>query len=226
MVKPRTRKQLRRRLPSRTHNKIELIVCEGSKTEPAYFEALKRRFRLYAVQIDVISPSESEPNAVVERAITKRKEMEEDGIPCEKLWCVVDVEIPPHSTLDEAWETASKTDKLELILTNPCIEYWFLLHFKKHTDPFGNNNDVMGALKAVHPSYKKRRIGFDDLYPRTSAAIKHSKEVLKVKKYGQDLATGAKCGRACLNPKTGVSMPPNPGTRNNTGFGACAGMIS
>jgi len=179
MVKPRTSKQLRRRLPSRTHNKVELIVCEGSNTEPAYFEALKRRLRLYAVRIDVISPSESEPNTVVERAIAKRKEMEEDGIPCEKVWCVVDVEIPPHSTLDEAWEKANQTPKLELVLTNPCIEYWFLLHFEKHTSQFADNEEVMKKLKTVHPSYKKRRIGFDDLYPRTSEAIKNSKEVLK-----------------------------------------------
>jgi len=100
------------------------------------------------------------------------------GIPYEKVWCVVDVEIPPHRTLDEAWKKASKIDKLELILTNPCMEYWFLLHFKKHIAPFDNNDDVMNALKTVHPSYKKSRIGFDILYPHTATAIKHSKEVL------------------------------------------------
>jgi len=188
MVKARTSQELKlRRKASRTPNKIELIVCEGSITEPAYFNALKSKLRLRAVQINVISPSESKPIAVVERAITKKKEMAKLGIPYEKVWCVVDVEIPPHTTLDEAWEKARATDGLELIVTNPCIEYWFLLHFKKHTAPFGNNADVMDALKAVHRSYKKSHIDFDGLYKYTATAIKHSKEVIEEKGCGEDL---------------------------------------
>lgn len=184
MVRSRPRKELKRKPPYRTPNKIELIVCEGSATEPAYFNALRRKWR---VQINVISPSESEPITVVERAIAKKKEMAKLGIPYEKVWCVVDVEIPPHNTLDKAWEKARETDGLELILTNPCIEYWFLLHFKKRTAPFGNNADAMDALNAVHPSYKKSRIGFDILYPRTDTAIKHSREVLEEKRCGEYL---------------------------------------
>ncbi len=126
MVKPRSSKDLKRREAYKTPNKIELIVCEGSTTEPAYFEALISRLRLRAVKIDVISPSESEPIAVVGRAISKKEEMAQLGIPYEKVWCVMDVEIPPHKTLDEAWEKARETSGLELILTHPCIEYWFL----------------------------------------------------------------------------------------------------
>ena len=197
MVKSRTSKELKlRRQASKTPNKIELVVCEGSITEPAYFNALKSKLRLRAVQINVISPSESEPIAVVERAIAKKKEMAKLGIPYEKVWCVVDVEIPPHRTLDEAWEKARETDGLELILTNPCIEYWFLLHFKKHTAPFDNNADAMDELKEVHPSYKKKRIGFDIIFQRIAAAIEHSKEVLKEKGCGDDL-------RNC-NPSTHI----------------------
>ncbi len=197
MVKSRTSKELKRKQASKTPNKIELIVCEGSITEPAYFNALKSKLRLRAVQINVISPSESEPIAVVERAIAKKKEMAKLGIPYEKVWCVVDVEIPRRKkTLDEAWEKARGTDGLELILTNPCIEYWFLLHFKKHTAPFDNNADVMKALIAVHRSYKKSRIGFDILEPRTDTAIKHSREVLEEKRCGEDL-------RDC-NPSTHI----------------------
>ncbi len=196
MVKSRTSKELKRRQAFKTPNKIELIVCEGEKTELVYFNALKSKLRLRAVQIDVISPSESEPIAVVKRAIAKKKEMAKLGIPYEKVWCVVDVEIPPHKTLNEAWEKARETDGLELILTNPCIEYWFLLHFKKHTAPFNNNADVMNELKAVHRSYKKSRIGFDILYPHTATAIKYSKEVLEEKSCGEYL-------REC-NPSTHI----------------------
>ena len=127
MVRSRPSKELKRKSPYRTPNKSELIVCEGEKSEKKYFEAWKSKLRLSAVQIDVVSQSESEPIAVIKRAIAKKKEMAKLGIPYEKVWCVLDVEIPPHESLDKAWEKAGNTDKLELILTNPCIEYWFLL---------------------------------------------------------------------------------------------------
>jgi len=180
MVRSRPRKELKRKPPYRTPNKIELIVCEGSITEPAYFRSLKGTLRLHAVKVEVVGLRQSRPIDVVDHAISKKKEYE-------KVWCVVDVEIPPHRTLNEAWEKARETDGLELILTNPCIEYWFLLHFKKHTAPFDNNNDVMNALTAVQKSYKKNRIGFDILEPRIATAIKHSKEVLEEKRCGEYL---------------------------------------
>jgi hypothetical protein len=196
MVKSRTSKALKRRQAFKPPHKMELIVCEGEKSEKMYFDALRSKLRLNAVRINVISPSESEPIAVVEHAIAKKKEMARLGIPYEKVWCVVDVEIPPHKTLDKAWEKARKTNRLELILTNPCIEYWFLLHFKKHTAPFVNTDDVMDELKKVHRSYKKGRIDFDVLSRHTATAIKHSKEVLEEKKCGEYLL-------AC-NPSTHV----------------------
>lgn len=186
MVKSRTSKQLRRRQAFKTPNKIEMIVCEGSSTEPTYFNALRCKLRLSAVQIEVLSPEDSEPIKVLDYAIAKKEEMREQGIRYEKVWCVVDVEIPPHQTLNQAWEKAGKTDKLELILSNPCIEYWFLLHFEKHTAPFNDNGAAMKALKTVYPSYKKTRIG-SDILRHTDTAIRHAKEVLRENNCGEYL---------------------------------------
>ena len=179
MVKSRTNKALRRRTAFKSPKKAELIVCEGSSTEPAYFEALIRELQLHAVKVHVISPEDSEPINIVEFAITKKKKGIAPGMPYNKIWCVFDVEAPPHRTLDNAWEKAANVDGLELILTNPFFEYWFLLHFKKITTPFNKDKDLHHMLQEVHPSYKKTRIGFDILYQHTETAIKNSKKVLK-----------------------------------------------
>jgi len=181
MVKSRTSKELRRRIAFKSPKKAELIVCEGSSTEPAYFTALIRELQLHAVRLHVMSPEESEPINIVEFAITKKKKGIAPGIPYNKVWCVIDVEAPPHRTLDNAWEKATKVNGLELILTNPFFEYWFLLHFEKITTPFNKDKDLHDILQKFHPSYKKTRIGFDILYPRTETAIRNSKEVLKEK---------------------------------------------
>jgi hypothetical protein len=197
MVKSRTSKELRRRTAYKSPKKAELIVCEGSSTEPAYFEALKRELQLHAVRVHVMSPEESEPINIVEFAITKKKKGIAPGIPYNKVWCVIDVEIPPHKTLDHAWEKAAIINGLELILTNPFFEYWFLLHFKKVTTPFNEDKDLHNMLQDVHQSYRKTRIGFDILYPRTEMAIKNSKEVLK------EIHNNAADLRGC-NPSTHV----------------------
>ena len=179
MVKSRTSKELRRRRAFKSPKKAELIVCEGSSTEPVYFNDLKRELRLHAVKVEIIGAEDSEPINIVDRAIAEKKKGAAQGIPYSKIWCVIDVEVPPHRTLGDAWEKAANVRDLKLILTNPFFEYWFLLHFKKVTTPFNKDKDLHNMLKQDHRSYKKGRIGFDILYPRTETAIKNSKEVLR-----------------------------------------------
>jgi len=198
MVKSRTSKELRRRMAFKSPKKAELIVCEGSSTEPAYFNALIRELRLHAVKVRVMSPEDSEPINIVDRAIAEKRQGVAPGIPYNKIWCVIDVEVPPHRTLGNAWEKAANVNGLDLILTNPFFEYWFLLHFKKVTTPFNKDKDLHDMLKEVHPSYRKTHIGFDNLYPLTETAIKNSKEVLKEKHCSDDL-------RDC-NPSTHVHL--------------------
>lgn len=196
MVKSRTSKELKRRIAFKSPKKAELIVCEGSITEPAYFKALIRELQLHAVRVHVMSTEDSEPINIVEFAITRKKKGIAPGIPYNKIWCVIDVEAPPHRTLDDAWEKAANVNGLEIILTNPFFEYWFLLHFKKVATPFNEDKELHDMLQEVHPSYKKTRIGFDILYPRTETAIKNSKDVLKENQCSDDLRN--------FNPSTHV----------------------
>ena len=179
MVKSRTSKELKRKQAVRTPNRMELIVCEGSRTEPAYFQSLIHNFRIPGVRVQVMASDDSEPINVVELAIAKKKEGVAPGLPYNQIWCVIDVEVPPHRTLGEAWDKAANVDGLELIMSNPSFEYWFLLHFAKIVTPFQSNTDIQSKLKQFHPTYKKTRIGFNILFPLTDSAITRSKEVLR-----------------------------------------------
>jgi len=135
----------------------------------------------FSIRVQVIASNNSEPINIVEIAIAKKEEGVAPGFPYSKIWCVLDVEVPPHRTLGEAWDKATNVNDLELILTNPSFEYWFLLHFEKIITPFENEADIQSELKKFHPKYKKTRIGFDVLFRRRKTAIKNSKEVLKEK---------------------------------------------
>lgn len=179
MVNSRKSKELKRKQAFRTPNRIELIVCEGSHTEPAYFKSLISRFRLPGIHVKVMSPNDTAPISIVDFAIDKKEKGVAPGLPYNKIWCVLDVEVPPHRTLGEAWDKAKNVNDLELILTNPSFEYWFLLHFVKIITPFESNTVLQSKLKQFHPTYKKTSIGFDILFPHRKTAIKYSKEVLR-----------------------------------------------
>jgi len=193
--KRRTLSDLRRRRPFLNPRESVLIVCEGEKTEPQYFNAITNELRLQkSVEVDVDGKrGASTPTSVVDYAIVLESERAKIASTSpiltayDVVWCVIDVEVPkPHPSLENALNKA-KAHSLKVALSNPFFEYWFLLHFKKVTSPFENDKDLHNALKKVHPAYRKRRIGFNILYPLTETAVKHSEEVLKETGCGEDL---------------------------------------
>lgn len=187
MVSRKQRKidDFKRREAFREPRKSVLIVCEGEKTEPIYFNALKKRLRLIMVDVEVVGEGAA-PITVVNSAIELREQRKQIArksltkVEYEVIYCVIDVEAPiPHESLANA-VTKAKDNKLEVILSNPCFEYWYILHFSKTSAPFNKSKDAKSALKRKHPAYSESDTTiFNVVYPKTGDAIKHSKEVLK-----------------------------------------------
>ncbi len=202
----RSRGSLKRR-PAYIEPRVSvLIVCEGEKTEPQYFRALRRELRLSTVEV-VIEGKEcgSAPISVVDYAIQLKNERDRDAcqstalVKYDEVWCIIDVEAPqPHTSLAAAIDKA-KARKLKVALSNPCFEYWYILHFERTSAQMNGNKKAMKRLKQNYPKYKKNDPAFFEVvYPRTEAAIKNSKGVLKEKHYDDDL-------REC-NPSTHVHL--------------------
>ena len=186
MVSRKQRKidDYKRREAFKEPRKSILIVCEGEKTEPIYFDKLKDRLRLIMVDVDIVGEGAA-PINVVDHAIELREERKGVAkrsltkVEYEVIYCVFDVEAPtPHESLANAVIKA-KDNKFEVILSNPCFEYWYILHFRKTSAPFNSSQDVKSALREEHPDYNESDTTiFDVVYPKTDDAIKHSKEVL------------------------------------------------
>lgn len=175
----------KRRRAFKEQRKSILIVSEGSKTEPIYFNSLKSNLRLAMVEVEIVGEGAA-PITVVNSAIQLRKKRKQIAkksptkTAYEVIYCVIDVEAPnPHESLAEAVSKA-KDNKLEVILSNPCFEYWYILHFRKNSAPFYRSQDAKAALRQEHAAYcESDTTIFDVVYPKTANAIKHSKEVLK-----------------------------------------------
>ncbi len=172
-------RSLRRPTPSRTVRKSVLIVCEDSKASCDYFEKFCKELNLSSVHVEVCGKEcGSAPISVVDYA-KQKKESQTSTIHDEydKIFCVVDVD--DHPTLADAIQKARDND-LELIISNPCFEYWYILHFERIGKAYISRPKLFHDL-SQHLGQRYEKSGcdfFDIIYPRTDTAIRHSKKIL------------------------------------------------
>jgi hypothetical protein len=163
--KARNIRALGRQNPKRSSYDRVLIVCEGGKTEPGYFDALVDDLKLNTANVEVDGDSNSSPRSVVEYAKKRYKDdlrINGKSAGFDRVYCVFDKD--EHSTYSEAINTintASPKNVFYAITSVPCFEFWILLHFEQTTKPFvraGNRSpcdNIIHELKAYLPQYGK-----------------------------------------------------------------------
>jgi len=180
--KKRKVESLRRRRATIAPYDVVLIVCEGEKTEPNYFAALKRVFRLSNTNIKVCGCG-SDPITLVNFAIaTFKREREFD-----RVYCVFDRDR--HTTYTGAIKKISQTrlgggSKISAVPSVPCFEFWILLHFKYTTRPFDAPagasicSRVIQELAQYLPSYQKKdRDIFYMIQDKLDEAITNARQI-------------------------------------------------
>ena len=109
-----------------------LILCQGEKTEPNYFEEIKKRINeRYKGKITIsVQPSKNGRLALLEEAERIATSSEKD---VDHIWLVFDKD---DFNKDEFDNTVFKAENLNkkanakyhVLWSNQCIEVWFLLH--------------------------------------------------------------------------------------------------
>jgi hypothetical protein len=139
-----------------------LIVCEGEKTEPNYFNGCIQFYKLNTANVEVDGTCGSSPKSFYERAIELWKAEDKRGDSYDRVYCVFDRDT--HVTYDETVKRISEhipEDVFYAAVSVPCFEYWLLLHFKYTTRPYAATGglsvggEVLKELKGVMPEYEK-----------------------------------------------------------------------
>ena len=188
--KERTKAALKRRQASRDPLDVVMIVCEGEKTEPTYFDDIRDDLGLNPDNVVITGDCGSSPDSVSQEAI-RRFEREPDF---DRVYCVFDRD--QHADYEKALDRI-KSKKLRkgggeqaqfhAITSIPCFEYWLLLHFVYRTAPFHATQSrspcesVIAELKNGRiPDYQK---GLREICARTkplrSQAVKNAERALK-----------------------------------------------
>ncbi len=136
--------------------KVVIISCEGSNTEPEYFDTVKRKLSEYLknlVEIEIVHklPGDSEPMAVMSNLENYIKNKYDFNKGSDILWLVIDresVEARKKNIQEIVPECDSKG--YSIALTNPLFEFWLLLHvvdIEKYNNDTLLNNEWMNASK-------------------------------------------------------------------------------
>jgi len=152
-----------------------VIVSEGEKTELKYFKNYRKRG--CGLEIKTPNTSRTDPLGLVkyaERQIRKY-ELEPEGD--DEVWCVFDVD-ENEEKIHDAVEKASESG-IDIALSNPCFEIWFLLHFK-FRDTRLTCDDAIEELKEYIPNYSKNQDIFFDIIDMREDAISHAKKLNEV----------------------------------------------
>ncbi|MDO8713712.1 MAG: RloB family protein [Polynucleobacter sp.] len=176
-----------------------LIVCEGGKTEPNYFNELIFHYKLPSVNVVIDGDCGSDPVSVVRHGLDLyNKQKRFNNRAYDKVFFVFDRDQYHLQTQGHNYQSAissikdKKQPKDVFIAINsiPCFEFWLLLHHTEKAKPY---NDIVGSysagdavkedLKSYWPTYEKGSPGIfqmalaidgDDM----STAIKRSNNVL------------------------------------------------
>lgn len=162
----RSARSLRRGQPTRERYDRILIVCEGKKTEPNYFNEIRQQARLSALNICILHSKEgTQPLQVVNFAEAEFKKTKQ----FEKVFAVFDRD--DHTAYANAIaksEALSSNAKLvndegkqvifKAIVSVPCFELWLLLHYVD-VQAFHHRDIIFDRLREYIGDYEKGKEG-------------------------------------------------------------------
>ncbi|MGH1338804.1 MAG: RloB family protein [Aureispira sp.] len=125
----------RRTRVTKKPEKLYILAYEGNETEPQYYQALKEQLRSSNTVIKILSLKRarldtlSAPKHVFNQLKTYKKNYRTTAQ--DEFWMIIDRD---RWKLDEWLEKCRLEKNFFVALTNPCFEFWLLLHLFEVTD--------------------------------------------------------------------------------------------
>ena len=183
-------------------SKAFAFVVDGD-TEVWYLQMLKRNERQLNINIEPKLPSKKS----IPEQYKMVSELAEDYT---KVFWIVDYDVIIKETRESKSgsetseqlfirlkEKAQQKDNVVVIVNNPCIEFWFLLHFEKTGKLFTDCKSAEKQLKKHLKDYEKTRKYFtkqnNDIYLRLKDNIKLATEYSKSLKFDKENTNRAIC---------------------------------
>ncbi|MCD6185456.1 MAG: RloB domain-containing protein [Deltaproteobacteria bacterium] len=157
---------LKRKKDFRPTRKNFLIVCEGEKTEPKYFEGFRLSKDIYDLEglgTNTVS--------LVEQAIKLKNRKDKSY---DQVWCVFDRDSFPQQNYNNAF-TLAERNNIKIAYSNEAFEIWYLLHFHYHDAATSRGSYKKMLTERLGFRYEKNDPKmYDHLISKQTTAIKNS----------------------------------------------------
>ncbi|SMN13270.1 hypothetical protein BHECKSOX2_259 [Bathymodiolus heckerae thiotrophic gill symbiont] len=153
-----------------------LIVCEG-KTEVNYFKKLIECLKLNTINIEILDIKQTTPDSLFNRAKKLYSESKRQGNPFDRVYCVFDKDgYTKYQQTKNHIDQATAKGVYYYAFSEPCFEFWLLLHFIKTDRPFINFDELKKyrEFKQYFPNYNKSENIF--LEDKVSIACQNAKD--------------------------------------------------
>jgi hypothetical protein len=140
------------------------------------------------IQIECINKkNRSSPKEVlkaIKRCLTKVDLKKDD-----EAWLIIDKDQWPDEHINELFEWSKEKHNYYFALSNPCFEYWLLLHFEKTTGSL-TKSSCSKRLKRYLPDYDKKIPASKFTAENISMAIDRAESQLNTHNVDWPTATG------------------------------------
>ena len=171
--------------------KKKFVIVVDGECESWYFQMLKRNKRALQIDLKPEIPQKKELSAQYGRVLDLAKDYD-------KVIWIVDLDVVNNetrkaktgkktkmSTFRKYAESLKSNKRVEVIVNNPCLEFWFLLHFEETAKFFDDCRGATKALKKHLPDYEKTQNYFtkegNDIFkklePRLETAIANAEKL-------------------------------------------------
>lgn len=168
-----TRKK--RNTGDRTRKQIVLLSVEGqNKTEKNYFNG----FNNETTKVVFTSGNETDPVKLSKRLLQEYKNNQLDDGLGDLAFCVVDGDVSKKQEVEIRKADTIVKKKGKVIVSNPCIEVWFLFHFTDSTRQYKSSQEAVNRLKEYIPDYEKNmKEIYNQLFDKLDTAIINAKKL-------------------------------------------------
>ncbi len=132
------RKEQKRREAIRAIRQHILIVCEGEKTEPLYFEGFRADLPkgvLDTCRIEIEGQGKNTLSLIEAIIGIRAKREKETGRPFDQTWAVFDRDSFPNEHFNNAiFKARDVKPDIRCAWSNEAFELWYLLHFSYYQD--------------------------------------------------------------------------------------------
>lgn len=164
-----------RRQPGKTLRQRFLIVCEGEKTEPNYFQSFSAPKEVVALEVHGLG---LDPLHLVQEALDRQKKAVKSGLPYDQVWCVFDRDDWPVTLFNNALSHARRSG-ISVAYSNEAFELWYLLHFNYYDTACSRSEYQDRLTTQLGKTYRKNAPDmYDRLRDRQTSALRNAERLL------------------------------------------------